>query len=71
MPQSDPCSALGEVRLKIEKDGGLVIPAVFRGALGIKAGDEILLRWEDHELCITKKLRDERTNCTARRRARR
>ena len=71
MPQSDPGNALRDARIKIEADGGLVIPAAFRSALGIKAGDEIVLRWEDHELCITKKLRSEHAKRSARRRARR
>jgi AbrB family looped-hinge helix DNA binding protein len=57
MPQSDPCNAPRDTRIRIEDDGGLVIPADFRSALGIKAGDEIILRWEDGELCIGKKLR--------------
>jgi bifunctional DNA-binding transcriptional regulator/antitoxin component of YhaV-PrlF toxin-antitoxin module len=60
MPQSDPCKTLRDARIKIEEDGGLVIPAAFLSALGIKAVDEIILRWEDYELCITKKLRAKR-----------
>ncbi|MGH9494296.1 MAG: hypothetical protein ACRD3B_04800 [Candidatus Sulfotelmatobacter sp.] len=42
-----------EVRGKIARDGGFVIPTAFRKALGIEAGGEILLGWKDHELCIT------------------
>jgi AbrB family looped-hinge helix DNA binding protein len=30
-----------------------VIPAAFRKAMGIKAGDEVVLRMEDDELLIT------------------
>lgn len=66
MSESDPCNALREAKIRIEEDGGFVIPAAFRSALGIKAGDELILRWEDDELRITKKLPGER----ARRRAR-
>ncbi|MGA2859004.1 MAG: AbrB/MazE/SpoVT family DNA-binding domain-containing protein [Candidatus Sulfotelmatobacter sp.] len=71
MPESDPGNVLRDARIKIEADGGLVIPAAFRSALGIEAGDEIVLRWEGHELCITKKLRSERAKRSAQRRARR
>jgi len=46
-----------EIRIKLDRDGRFVIPLTFRDALGIKAGDEIVMRWEDDELCITKKLR--------------
>ncbi len=42
-----------ETRLKINESGRVVIPASFRKALGVKAGDEILLRMEEGELCIT------------------
>ncbi len=41
------------VKLRITENGRIVIPADFRQALGVSAGDEILLRWEDHELRIT------------------
>src|SRR2546427_12783860 len=42
-----------ETRLRVNENGRVVIPASFRRALGIKAGDEILLRMEDDELRIT------------------
>lgn len=42
-----------ETRLKVNENGRVVIPAEFRKALGIKAGDEIILRWDDDELRIT------------------
>jgi AbrB family looped-hinge helix DNA binding protein len=44
---------LAEVRLKINENGRVVIPADFRKALGIKSGDEVILRWADDELRIT------------------
>jgi AbrB family looped-hinge helix DNA binding protein len=40
-------------RLKIAENGRVVIPAEFRKALGVTAGGEVLLRWEDDELRIT------------------
>ena len=42
-----------EVRLKINENGRVVIPAPFREALGIRAGDELVLRLEDDELRIS------------------
>jgi AbrB family looped-hinge helix DNA binding protein len=42
-----------EARLKMNENGRVVIPASFRKALGIKAGDELVLRMEDEELRIT------------------
>jgi AbrB family looped-hinge helix DNA binding protein len=50
-----------ETRTRINPNGRLVIPASYRKALGIKAGDEVILRMEDDELRITTmKLRLER-----------
>jgi len=42
-----------ETRLRINENGRVVIPAAFRQALGISAGDEVILRMEDDELRIT------------------
>ncbi len=42
-----------ETRLRVNENGRVVIPASFRKALGIEAGDELLLRLEDDELRIT------------------
>ncbi len=42
-----------ETRQRINANGRLVIPAAFRKALGIKPGDEVVLRIQDEELRIT------------------
>jgi AbrB family looped-hinge helix DNA binding protein len=42
-----------ETRARINENGRVVIPASFRKALGIKAGDEVVLRLEADELRIT------------------
>ena len=42
-----------ETRTKINENGRVVIPAPFRKALGINAGDEVVLKIEDDELRIT------------------
>ena len=39
--------------MRVSQNGRIVIPASFRKTLGIKAGDEVLLRLQDHELRIT------------------
>ncbi len=50
-----------EARARVNENGRLVIPAAFRKAMGIKAGDEVVLRIEDDELRIlTLKRRIER-----------
>jgi len=41
-----------ETRLRVNENGRVVIPASFRKALGIQAGDEVILRMEDDELRI-------------------
>lgn len=46
-------SDMTETRARVNENGRLVIPASFRKALGISAGDEIVLRIEDDELRIT------------------
>jgi AbrB family looped-hinge helix DNA binding protein len=42
-----------ETRMHVNENGRVVIPASYRKALGIKAGDEVILRMEDDELRIT------------------
>jgi AbrB family looped-hinge helix DNA binding protein len=42
-----------ETRMRVNENGRVVIPAPFRKALGIKIGDEVVLRMEDDELRIT------------------
>jgi AbrB family looped-hinge helix DNA binding protein len=42
-----------ETRLRINENGRVVIPASFRKAMGINAGDEVVVRLEDNELRIT------------------
>ncbi len=41
-----------ETRLRVNQNGRVVIPASFRKALGINAGDQLVLRIEDDELRI-------------------
>jgi len=38
---------------RVNQNGRVVIPASYRKALGIKAGDEVILRMEEGELRIT------------------
>jgi len=42
-----------EIRTRINENGRIVIPAAIREALGIAAGDELILRLHDNELRIT------------------
>lgn len=42
-----------EERIVINESGRVVIPAAFRKALGVKPGDELLLRLEENELRIS------------------
>jgi AbrB family looped-hinge helix DNA binding protein len=42
-----------EFRTRINENGRVVIPAAFRKAMGIDAGDEVVLRIEDDELRIS------------------
>lgn len=42
-----------ETRIRINENGRVVIPASFRKALDINAGDEVVLRLENDELRIT------------------
>lgn len=46
-------SAPAEIRLTVNENGRVVIPAEFRKALGVRAGDEIILSWKDDEIRIT------------------
>jgi AbrB family looped-hinge helix DNA binding protein len=41
-----------EVRGRVNENGRIVLPAAFRESLGIKTGDEIVLRLEDNEIRI-------------------
>ena len=43
----------GDMRIRVNENGRMVIPAAYRKALGIKPGDEVILRMEDDELRIT------------------
>jgi len=57
-----------ETRVRVSHNGRVVIPASFRKALGIKVGDEVLLRIRDDELRITtQQRRIERAQQRARR----
>ncbi|MFY9672930.1 MAG: AbrB/MazE/SpoVT family DNA-binding domain-containing protein [Terriglobales bacterium] len=42
-----------ETSVPVNENGRIVIPASYRRALGIKAGDKLILRMEDDELRIT------------------
>jgi len=42
-----------ETKMRVNENGRLVIPASFRKILGIRAGDEVILRIQDNELLIT------------------
>ena len=45
------------VRTRVSQQGRIVVSALFRKALGIAAGDELILQLEDNELRITTKQR--------------
>jgi len=56
-----------ETRTRVNENGRVVIPSSFRKALGIKAGDEVVLRLEEDELRITtQQLRIRRAQARAR-----
>ena len=44
---------MAEVRLRVNENGRLVLPAAFRRALNIRPGDQVLARLEDDEVRIT------------------
>src|SRR5215470_346358 len=50
---NNPSLSALETRARINENGRLVIPASFRRALDINAGDELVLRLEDDELRIS------------------
>jgi AbrB family looped-hinge helix DNA binding protein len=61
MSYSEYMTLKQEARARVNENGRVVIPAAFRKAMGIKVGDEVVLRIEDNELRIlTLKQRIER-----------
>lgn len=42
-----------DVRTKIGDGGRVIIPAIFRQALHLEAGDDIILHFEDNEIHMT------------------
>jgi AbrB family looped-hinge helix DNA binding protein len=42
-----------QVRMRINENGRVVIPASFRAALGVEAGDELVMQLDDKELRIS------------------
>ena len=44
---------MNEARMKLNENGRVVIPSEMRSALGIRTGDELVMRIEDDELRIT------------------
>jgi AbrB family looped-hinge helix DNA binding protein len=42
-----------DARIRVNENGRVVIPASFRKALGIRAGDEVVLQMKDDELRIS------------------
>jgi AbrB family looped-hinge helix DNA binding protein len=53
MSHSDTMTIRTQARARVNQNGRVVIPASYRKALGIKPGDEVILRMEDDELRIT------------------
>lgn len=53
MSYSDNVTLRTQTLARVNENGRLVIPASYRKALGIKPGDEVILRMEDDELRIT------------------
>lgn len=48
---------VNEARTRLNENGRIVIPAAMRAALGLQAGDEVILIIEDGELRVTTSLR--------------
>ena len=44
---------MAEVRLRVNENGRVVLPAAFRKALNIRPGDQVLARLEGDEVRIT------------------
>jgi len=44
---------MADIRLRVNENGRLVLPAAFRKALDICPGDQVLARLEDDEVRIT------------------
>ena len=44
---------MADIRLRVNENGRLVLPAAFRKALNIRPGDEVLARLEGNEVRIT------------------
>ena len=44
---------MNDIHMTLNENGRVVIPASLRAALGIRAGDELVMRIEDEELRIT------------------
>lgn len=44
---------MNDVRTKIGDGGRVIIPVIFRKILRLKAGDDIILHFEDNEIHIT------------------
>jgi len=42
-----------DIRTKIGDGGRVIIPAIFRQALHLESGDDIILHFEDNEILIT------------------
>ena len=43
----------GDVRVRLNENGRIVIPAAFREALGIKLGDELVLHLDEDGVLMT------------------
>jgi AbrB family looped-hinge helix DNA binding protein len=44
---------MNQARMKLNENGRVVIPAAFRAALGVEAGDELVMELDKGELRIT------------------